>query len=84
MLVKPTTLYCVDIIAGAIGNPTVHENKMSEMCLIMDAHHKYTCVPESQEITSHERSNHRFHKLLNDGDQLTVARVRGTNELLHT
>ena len=63
-----------------------NENKLSVMCLIMDVHHKYvpTCVAESQKITSHEHSNHCFHKLLFGGDLLTVAGVRGTKELLHT
>ena len=60
-----------------LGIQPYNENKLSEMCLIVDAHHKYvpTCVAESQEITLHEHSNHRFHKLLLNMDQLTVARV---------
>ena len=59
-----------------LGIQLYNENKLSEMCLIVDAHHKYVpTVAESQEITLHEHSNHRFHKLLLNRDQLTVARV---------
>ena len=69
-----------------LGIQLYNENKLSEMCLIMDAHDKYvpTCVAETQEITSHEHSNHCFHKLLFGGDLFTVAGVRGTKELPHT
>lgn len=72
-----------------LGIQLHNENKLSEMCLIMDAQHKYvpTCVAESQEMTSQSTvtiNKSSFHQLLFGGDQLTVARVRGTKALRHT
>lgn len=66
------------------------ENKLSEMCLIMDAHHKYvpTCVAEGVATlptgTTVSFDKTTFHDILFGGDQLTVARARGTKGLRHT
>lgn len=62
-----------------------NENKLDQMCEIMDKLHEY--VPAQQVVESFdvfgdsdpiEADEHIYHQILLGGDQLTVARARGS------
>ena len=68
-----------------------NENKLDEMAKILDEYHKKyvptkPCVEDLtlEDGTTRVVDKTEFHKLLMGGDQLTVARVRGTIALRTT
>ena len=63
-----------------------NENKASEMCEIMDDFHKYVPMhtqdaEDSQGQISSDHSTSIVYPILLGGDQLTIARVRGSQKL---
>lgn len=74
-----------------LGVQLLNENKLDEMAKILEQFHtRYVPTNPSQETltlgdgTTRSIDRTEFHKLLMGGDQLTVARVRGTTALRMT
>lgn len=77
------TILCIYLIKVPLGVLLFNENKVHEMCKILDKLHDYVpstsvaetiTLPNGQVIT---HSDYNLTKILLGGDQLTVARVRG-------